>query len=175
MNFTFEVDLMDKRSIANAVKELRQYKNDFRVRLDKFARKLAELGVQEAQIHIRAWDAIDDGTLINSIGVNVGKSYGSKVKYYVVANCDYACFVEFGTGSVGANAPYPFPFPKGVKWKYGVGKKIFTTKDGRRGWVYMDKDGDFWFTEGMEARPFMAQASLALFDQVERVAKEVFG
>ena len=53
--------------------------------------------------------------------------------------------------------------------------KIFTTQDGRVGWIYPTDDGGFRFTEGMQSRPFMYETALELQREFPRIAKEVFG
>lgn len=168
------VDLMNPKSIKEAMKAIRDYKMNFRDKVDEFGKALADRCSEEVKIHIRGYNAIDTAHLYNSIEVRKGKPYGSKVKYYVVANCDYACFVEFGTGSRGETRPYPYPLPNGIKWSYNVGKTIFTTKDGRRGWLFPADDGNWYFTEGQPARPFMGQSAVAIADEVEWIAHEVF-
>lgn len=170
----YVVDLMNPKSIKECIKGLREYKRTFRDKVDMFGQALAERCSEEVRIHILGYGAIDTGRLYNSIEILKGKSYGSQVKYYVVANDENACWVEFGTGSRGEASPYPYPLPKGVRWNYNVGKTIFTTKDGRRGWVFPANDGNWYFTEGQPARPFMGQSAVALYDEVEWIAHEVF-
>lgn len=59
---------------------------------------------------------------------------------------DYAIFVEYGTGIVGANNPHPEPAPG---WKYD------SHGHGTKGWVYVGKDGKTHWTAGEPARPFV--------------------
>ena len=61
-----------------------------------------------------------------------------------------------------------------ASWGYATGSKIFTTKDGRVGWIYPTDDGGFRFTEGMESRPFMYETALELQSKFEQIAKVVF-
>lgn len=170
-----EIDLMNKNSVKNALKELRAYKHRFDQRVKMFVERLGIEGIREVKTHITAYDAIDTQELLNSIWLNDGgRRRNGWHCVYVIADSPHACFVEFGTGIVGKAMPYTFDFPKGVSWNYDVGKSIFTTKDGRRGWIYT-KDGEhFYFTSGQESRPFMAQSMVALMDKVDAIAEEVF-
>jgi hypothetical protein len=82
-------------------------------------------------------------------------------------------FVEFGTGQIGQEAPYPYELPDGVSWEYNTGKTIFEVSPGQYGWFYK-RDGQWYFTQGMPSRPFMYETSLDLYRIVEKTAKEVF-
>lgn len=170
----FEVYL-DKRSIKNLIKDLKEYKN--KTLKDKMVEFLDELSFQGSamvQSYIRAYDAIDTYQLFNSIETRKKGKYRGYYTYYIVANNEHACFVEFGTGSNGLADNYPYPLPKGVKWNYNIGKTIFTTQDGRTGWLFPADDGNWYFTEGMPARPFMHDGFEQLVEEVERIATEVF-
>ena len=93
----------------------------------------------------------------------------------VVADSKHAAFVEFGTGQLGMEGPYPYPFPIGMDWQYNTGKTIFEIGPGQYGWFYPAEDGTWKFTQGMPARPFMHEAFIDIYAKVERIAKEVFG
>ena len=88
---------------------------------------------------------------------------------------DHVAFVEFGTGVVGQNSPHKNgEYLAKAAWGYATGPKIFTTKDGRVGWIYPTDDGSFRFTEGMRSRPFMYETALELQHKFPQIAKEVF-
>jgi hypothetical protein len=88
---------------------------------------------------------------------------------------DHVAFVEFGTGVVGQNSPHKNgEYLSKAAWNYASGTKIFTTKDGRVGWIYPTDDGGFRFTEGVKSRPFMYETALELQREFPRIAKEVF-
>ena len=93
----------------------------------------------------------------------------------MVAGTDHAAFVEFGTGIVGKQSPYPYQLPEGVDWQYASGKTIRQLADGRYGWFYPADDGKWYFTEGMPSRPFMYMTAIELCDIVSQTAKVVFG
>lgn len=71
--------------------------------------------------------------------------------YRIVQEGENVAFVEFGTGAVGTGSPHDKASTFG--WAYGVGKHIFTTKSGRRGWFFPTDESytSFRFTEGQKA------------------------
>ena len=164
--------------INKAIKDLMEYKKELNEKIDIFVKKLAEKGVEIAKDKVTSYQAIDTGELLDSITLKAGDVVKNGSIYYIYTDCDYASFVEFGTGIVGAGKDdgptYPYEIPQGIEWNYASGPHVFTTKDGRTGWYYPTEDG-YRFTEGMESRPFMTETAILLSMQVLEVAKEVFG
>ena len=157
------INALSKSSIENAIKQLRAYQNDLTYKCQLLAEKLAENGVEIARVQIADLDAIFTSELLSSIHAEYkGSTKGGSI-WSVVAGTDHAMFVEFGTGIVGKQSPYPGELPDGVSWEYA-----------RYGWFYKDDDGQWWFTEGMPSRPFMYYTSIQLRDIVLKTAKEVF-
>lgn len=162
-------------SLNNLKKELLNYKdNILRNKIDLLLKALADEGVQIAQGNIASLDAIFTGELFNSIkAVNGGRTQNTAI-FYIVADNQHAAFVEFGTGQIGKENPYPYPLPDGVEWNYNTGKTIFEIAPGKYGWFY-PRDGKWYFTQGMPSRPFMFETSLQLQTLIIKKAKEVFG
>lgn len=75
---------------------------------------------------------VDKGGLRDSIGYKVNES---ELVAYVGTNCEYAIYVEFGTGEFAEN---------------GNGRK--------GGWVYKTPDGEVHFTYGMPPQPYLRPA-----------------
>lgn len=172
-NFTSN---LSAKGIKKLRQELQNYKtNILQHKIDLFARMLSEIGVNSAQIRIADLDAIFTGELIASIHSLYGGSSKGTAIFYVVADSKHAAFVEFGTGQLGMEGPYPYPFPIGMDWQYNTGKTIFEIGPGQYGWFYPAEDGTWKFTQGMPARPFMHEAFIDIYAKVERIAKEVFG
>ncbi|MGT2811855.1 HK97-gp10 family putative phage morphogenesis protein [Streptococcus minor] len=74
----------------------------------------------------------ETGGLRDSIGYKVNES---ELVAYVGTNCEYAIYVEFGTGEFAENG------------------------NGRRGgWVYRDATGEVHFTYGMPPQPYLRNA-----------------
>ncbi len=75
---------------------------------------------------------VDKGGLRDSIGYKVDES---ELVAYVGTNCEYAIYVEFGTGEFAEN---------------GNGRK--------GGWVYKTPNGEVHFTYGMPPQPYLRPA-----------------
>lgn len=161
-------------SIRKLQKDLERYKSDLKKKTELFAEALAEEGVEIAKIQIASYDAIFTGELLDSIHKENTNENG-KIVFAVVADSLHACFVEFGTAQMGIDVPYPHPLPEGVSWSYAVGRTIRQNKEGRYYWFYPGKDGQWHYTEGLPARPFMYDTAMELRQKVETVAKKIFG
>ena len=170
----FKTDL-SVNGIEQLKKDLLNYKNNtLQQKVDLLAKRLAEKGVDIAQVNVSRLDAIFTGELINSIHTKYGGSAKGTAIFYVVADSHHAAFVEFGSGQLGMEGSYPYPFPEGVDWEYNTGKTIFEISHGQYGWFYPGDDGKWYFTQGMPSRPFMYETSLELMNLVVKTAREVF-
>jgi hypothetical protein len=160
--------------IEQLKKELLNYKNvELRQKINTLVRILAEKGVLIAQANITSYDAIFTGELLSSISAKNGGGTNGTAIFYIVADSKHAVFVEFGTGQIGSEAPYPYPLPPGVDWEYNSGKTIFEISPGQYGWFY--PKGDKWyFTQGMPSRPFMYETAMELQELILKTAREVF-
>lgn len=165
---------LSQNSIQNVIKALQSYQDSLTYKCQLLAEKLAEKGVEIARVQIADLDAIFNQDLIKSIHSEyVGSVKGGSV-WAVVADSSHAVFVEFGTGVIGKAQPYKGTLPEGVTWEYASGKTIRQLADGRYGWFYKGKDGNWYFTEGMPSRPFMYNTANELRSIVVSTAKEVF-
>lgn len=174
MSKTVSFCILSKKELDKAIESLKDYKKELNEKIDLFVKKLAEKGVEIAKDNVSEHQAIDTGKLLDSITLKAGDVVKNGSCYYIYTDCEYASFVEFGTGVIGKDSNYPYEMPQGVDWNYASGPHIFTTKDGRTGWYFPTEDG-YRFTEGMESRPFMTETAIMLSMQVLEVAKEVFG
>lgn len=164
---------LDPKSVAEAIKELNQYKKDIEAKVSLLMQRLTELGADVARMKIVSMGAYYSGELLSGVGGYFSPSLN--VGFVRVTN-DHVAFVEFGTGVVGQANPHKNgEYLSRAAWQYATGPKIFTTQDGRVGWIYPTDDGGFRFTEGMASRPFMYETALELQREFPRIAKEVFG
>lgn len=166
---------LSRKGMLEAKKFLLDYKNNvLQQKMRMFTERLAQNGVEIAKINVKTLNAIFTGELRDSIKTENGVQTKNTAIFYVVADSKHAAFVEFGTGQIGMEAPYPYPFPEGVEWNYNTGKTIFEISPGQYGWFYPMPDGTWRFTQGMPSRPFMYETAIELRGIVEKTAKEVF-
>lgn len=172
---TIKLDCFSQSSIQNAIKALQSYQNNLTYKCQLLAEKLAEKGVEIARVQIADLDAIFTSELLQSVHSEYRGSIKGGGVWAVVADSKHAAFVEFGTGVIGKANPYNGTLPEGVDWQYASGKTIRQLADGRYGWFYKGKDGNWYFTEGMPSRPFMYNTANELRSIIVSTAKEVFG
>lgn len=163
---------LDPKSIEKAIKELNQYKKEIENKTKLLIQRLTDLGANVVRVKIVEMGAYYSGELLS--GVDGYFSPLLNTGFVRVTN-DHVAFVEFGTGVVGQANPHTNgEYLSKAAWQYATGPKIFTTKDGRVGWIYPTDDGGFRFTEGMQSRPFMYETALELQREFPKIAKEVF-
>lgn len=164
--------------IRQMQEEIKRYRSELTLKCREFAAKLAERGAGIARVQVAGLDAVFTGELIDSIHSEHKENRKYGAVFAVVAGTDHCMFVEFGTGWKGKNSPYPYPLPDGVSWEYNTGKTIrYNSKKGTYYWFYPGRDGNWHYTEGMPARPFMFHTAMELRDAriLEETAREVFG
>ena len=143
---------LDKASIRNAIREIKTAQEELVLGMNDLIRKLSEDGAEIAKMQVVSMDAVDSGELEQSI-------YGffdpiSRIGY-VIAGAPHAIYVEFGTGIVGRDNSHPVADEAG--WTYDVNGHDL------EGWVYRKGSGlftepgkgQYYWTKGYVARPFM--------------------
>lgn len=169
---TIKVDLNVADGIKNAIKDLQKYKRRVEKNARLLVQKLTDEGASIARIKIVNMGAYYSGELLSGVSGYYSPSLNAG---FVKVASDHVAFVEFGTGIVGQNSPHKNgEYLSKASWSYASGTKIFTTKDGRVGWIYPTDDGGFRFTEGMSSRPFMYETALELESKFKSMAQEVF-
>lgn len=166
------VNVLDPKSVEKAIKQLNAYKKEVETKTTELAQRLTDLGAEIARIKIVEMGAYYSGELLSGVSGYFSPTLNAG---FIRVTSDHAAFVEFGTGVVGQSNPHRNgEYLSLASWGYVTGSKIFTTKDGKVGWVYPTDDGGFRFTEGMPSRPFMYETALELERQYMQIAKEVF-
>lgn len=97
---------------------------------DAVARALERIGMQ-AEGYAKDLAPVDTGLLKNSITYDIDKD---ERKVYIGTNVEYAPYVELGTGIYAGSGGRPTP------------------------WAYQDDEGNWHWTRGNEAQPFLAPA-----------------
>ena len=189
---TFEIGLSVK-DIEKLKKQLIDYRdNELPRKLEELCRRLSYKGVEIAKSNIVSMDAQFTGELLASIRSQYEGKIGDTVVFCIIADNEHAAFVEFGSGQLGQEHPYPGKFPTDANWKYtdyNSGEHIQqATEDiyvsgysepyiqvGDYFWVYKDKEGKLRLSKGMPSRPFMYNTARDLYSIAIATAKEVFG
>lgn len=156
---------LSTKSIDDAVRELKAFRDSIEGKKDKLLKELGEIGVREASV--RFTTAMYDG--VNDSDVTLESTNNG---YAIVAKGKAVAFIEFGAGVYHNGAEsYPNPRPSGIvgigEYGKGYGK--------RNTWVYRDEAGEKVFTHGNPAAMPMWYASEEMRRNIERIAKEVFG
>ncbi len=158
------VNPFDKKSIAAALKQVKQYKKDFKAKEQEFLRRVAELGVTIAGEGFSLADY--DG--VNDVVVQLKKTGDG---YAVVASGETVGFIEFGTGVKypewsGAGTEYTPP-PHG---SYGKGRG-----KNPHGWWFKQGEGAMArHTYGNPPAEAMLTARDQMVENVFRIAREVW-
>lgn len=152
---------LNTESIANAIEQLKEYGDRVRSLDERVVKRLVDDGVEQAQDLV----PLDTGALMSSI---VGESNGKQG--VIKTDCDYAAFVEFGTGVIGAATLYPGTLAEG--YEYNGGEHHVILKDGRDGWFFPLDDGSWRFTQGQPTKPFMYDTAHLLAEAVPQVVEE---
>ena len=180
--------VLSKKSIDQAIQETR----DFEAKLNKLcevvAKKLAAEGTLAAREALAGYGGIDTGELYSSISCDCVRPGLWKVSCYAPNDRgeNYAWYVEYGTGAVGAQSPHPEAGTAG--WEYDV------NGHGDEGWFYPfgksrkhklrlnPATGKYQpWTDGEPAKPFMYDSrqhiqNREVADRIMREAfEEVFG
>ncbi len=164
---------LDPAEIAKAIGELMEYQKEVETKARMLVQRLTDLGAEIVRVKIVSLGAFASGELLSGVD-----GYYSPILNagYVRVASDHVAFVEFGTGIVGQKSPHKNgEYLSRAAWGYATGTKIFTTKNGKVGWIYPTDNGGFRFTEGMKSRPFMYKTALELQSKFPGIAREVFG
>lgn len=156
INFT-----LDPASIEMAIQVTIDFRNHLRTAMEQLIQTLIKKGVEIAKAElIFFWNpAYDTGTLSNSIVSEMLNEREGVVK----TDVDYAMFVEYGTGIVGAIQHHPEP----NGYQYDI------HEHGIEGWVYFGTDGKFHTTAGMASRPFMYNTLRDLEEEAKAIGGQV--
>lgn len=152
---------LDRASIAHAIQAIKDFRNQLSSAMTHLIETLTERGVEIARAElIMFWNpAYDSGALSESLqAVMLNDKEG-----IITTGVMYAVFVEYGTGVVGSIQSHPEP----NGYDYDI------HGHGVDGWVYRGSDGQFHWTAGMPARPFMYNTLRDLQEEAEAIGGKV--
>lgn len=152
-------------SLQALIDSVERYKRDLENRINTILADLTQQGVDICRTEALALGINDTGNLLNSINAVVDER---EHKALVIVNCDYAVFIEFGTGVKGKASGYVGDAISKTAYKHMGGSTYVTLADGRVGWYYPADDGSYRFTEGQASRPFMYNTAQQLRQLLRR-------
>lgn len=144
--------------MANKVRKISLDRDDIKKTIQDLSRMSKEIKSLPNNIENILDQAVDYCRSITPVSDKQGNHLRDNVYwektptgYRIVQEGENVLYVEFGTGEKGEKNPRPNGI--GYGWEYGVGKHIFTTVDGRRGWFYPTDETytSFKFTQGQPA------------------------
>lgn len=158
---------MSTKSISEAIRDVRAYKQWVVEKTEELTQRLAEAGAAEARVRFSG-ARYDDGKSQNDVSVSVERAPGG---YRIVAQGGAVFFIEFGAGVYyNGSEPYPEPRPSGIagigEYGKGYGK--------RKAWGFYDENGNLIVTHGTQAAMPMLHASRSIMQDVAKIAREVF-
>lgn len=189
---SIEMELTPK-SISNAIREIKEFRDELKQKCLELVEVLAKEGVKIAKMQVISMDAVDTTELEKSIDAVFFPSERCGV---VFADAPYAVYVEYGTGSVGAANPHPSVSEGGAiggvasvggknrdtthahlgygdSYAYDAASGKTVSTGSGMGWVYKDRYGEFHFTMGYPARPFMYNTLRWLEEHAPEKASEI--
>ena len=168
---TYKLEL-SKDSIQSVIESLEKSEEELLQKCDEFCKRVAEEGVLHARLEIESLNAVDTGNLYNSMDLKPGDVISNGSSWIIYTNCEYAEYVEFGTGTKGQEKPHPSGLGKYNQDMSNKVRNPYNKNDHRLGWFY----GSTW-TSGMPSRPFMYNTWNYLKQDkvIRQIAKEVFG
>lgn len=169
-----EVDLSEK-GIKTIQRELKEQQKWTAKKVDELAKRLAELGVEKAEINFGAalYDGVND--------VKVTKKHDGKGQYTVMANGQAVLFIELGTGIHYPDAPLgEYQGAEGMthgSYGKGLGNNdywFYTGQPGNAGGELAHNRKNTTITHGNPPNQPMYMTVRELEQEFARIVKEVF-
>lgn len=157
------INPLDKNSVAEAIKQVKQYKKDFLAKEKIFVKRLAEIGVSVASAGFATADY--DG--INDVQVTMTQRGTRAV---VTAFGETVGFIEFGTGvkyPEWDNTGMDYTPPKHGTYGKGQGARP-------KGWFFTQGIGAAQHTYGNPPAEAMRTARDVMIERVTQIAREVW-
>ena len=161
------------REIDKAIKELEKYKKDIIRKTEILREKIAERIGELSQLGFNGAvvdDLLEGGQRIAQVDVDVAHIDGSS---FVVAFGEDAVWVEFGAGVYHNSSLGSSPHPRGTKLGFTIGG-YGKGKGKREVWGFYE-DGELRLTHGTPATMPMYNALKTVCDEIDKIAREVFG
>lgn len=165
---------LSEQDIDRAIRELAQYKADFAQKVELLREKVADRLAEEAQSGFNGAvvdDLIKEKPKFADVKVSVNNRGNLSV---IVADGEDAVWVEFGAGVYHNSSPGSSPHPNGAELGFTIGS--FGHGRGKQQmWKFKNDDGKRVWTHGTPAAMPMYRAVQTVCDDIQSIAKEVFG
>ena len=175
MKKSIKVDLSTK-GLDNLSKKLEKFKTNLEKANTEIVDEIAEYGLKEIQTNFSTFD-IDGNEDVSFFkeGTNTHKKIGARGSQVL--------YVEFGTGTEGANNPHPLKSEFGLKG-YNTGRTIRSAKPyvsaktgilvGEKFWTYK-QNGQIVYTTGIPSGQGVYRASRSIKKIKSKIIKEKVG
>lgn len=178
-NKTIKINLFDGgKSLQEAIRQIEQYRDELPRKAQQLCQRLAEEGVKVADVAINSVPIGRTITLTTDINPSkMGckamlkmtgretRTEDGRIFYTVLA-------IEFSAGIRYANTASP------MAKDFGMGVGTFpgqTHAENPEGWYYLDNNGEWKHSYGIQASMPMYKASVEMRQKLDSIVKEVFG
>ena len=164
---------LSEQDIDRAIRELAQYKADFTQKVELLREKVAERLADEARSGFTgaiADDLVKGGQRLADVKVSVDNRGSLTV---VVASGEDAVWVEFGAGVYHNSSPGSSPHPSGAELGFTIGS--FGKGNGKKETWGFYEDGELKLSRGTPATMPMYRAMQTVCNDIQSIAREVFG
>lgn len=176
------ISLNNEKSIKEAIKELKEYRQTVERKSEIFVTRLMELGIPIVDSTIARTEGDSDLYHVTRIEI---KSFGEYTEARLIVEGEDIAFIEFGAGVHYNGEGSPRKSQKGSvaggEYKITGGKEIGYTigsyghgQGKKDGWVYIADDGGRVFSQGTKASMPIYHATMEIINNIARIAKEVF-
>lgn len=165
---------LDTKDIDRAIREIEQYKQEIKAKVEECRKRIADAIAKDAQINFNSAqieDIIPSGTRRPDVSVSVNERGAMTV---IVADGADAVWCEFGAGVYHNGAAGSSPHPVGNDLGFTIGSygKGYGKKSA---WGYYDETGALIITRGTRASMPLYNAAQAVARKALDIAREVFG
>ena len=161
---------LSQDSIKRAIKEVKQYKQDFIDKNALFVQRLAELGIPIIDSNIASAKGDSDKEHNTYIKLN---SFGGYSRADLIVEGQDILFIEFGAGAHYNGPAGSSPHPKGSQFGYTIGS--YGKGQGKNDfWFYQADTGESVMSHGTQATMPVYKASVEIQQKIREIAREVF-
>lgn len=169
---------LSKKSIQEAISQLRQYNNWLTQKTTQLVKELANVGIpvinanMEKASYTYDSDGIRSGSNTTHVAYVELNSTGTSTEATLIVQGEEIMFIEFGAGVYYNGTAGDSPHPNGkvngmVIGSYGKGHGV------RKVWGYYD-NGKLILTHGVEAQMPVYKAEMKIVQKYVEIAKRVF-